>query len=241
MKFCTFNQMRSGLKISASKSALHIPPNVISHFKKNMKVTLTLIVLMFINQLLLADEWIKEYRKVYTSQNGIYELVIEPTHIPENYENEILKRKKHPEKYLNSPMKDTIVQCHAKLYKKTGHLGLPELIWKKDLVNPVAPYEAMITNDGKYVITFDDWYNVGYGENVMVVYGENGEILKKYGLNEITHLNKNQLSVSVTSIWWYFGHETYSEKPEKVKILIIDKNSEIEERIYNLDKLEFEN
>lgn len=205
-----------------------------------MKVTMTFLVLLFINQLLSADDWVKEYRKKYTSQNGMYELIIEPTYIPDNYENEIQKRKKHPEKYLNRPMIDTIVQCHAKLYKKTRDLGLPELIWEKDLVNPVAPYEAIITNDGKYVITFDDWYQLGYGDNVMVVYGEKGNLLKQYKLQEITNLEKDKLPISVTSIWWYFGHETYSIEPEKVKILIIDKNSKIEHKTYNLTDLKFE-
>jgi hypothetical protein len=195
---------------------------------------------LFFNQLLFADEWIKEYQKTYTSQNGIFELVIVPTYVPENYEKEIKKRNKNPEKYLNKPMKDTIIPCHAKLFKKTGNLGHPKLIWEKELINPIAPYEAMITNDGKYVITFDDWYELGQGENVMVVYGEKGDLLKKHQLNEITNLPKSRLSVSVTSIWWYLGHETYSEQPDRIKILIVDKNSEIEQRIYNLEKLKFE-
>jgi len=205
-----------------------------------MKATLTSIFLLLVSQMIMADEWNKAYRKTYTSQNGIYELVIEPTYIPKNYEKEIQKRKMNPEKYHNRPMKDSIIPCHARLYKKTKNIGLPDLVWEKELVNPISPYEAMITNDGKYVITFDDWYNLGFGENVMVVYGENGELLKQYRLHEITNIPENQLSVSVTSIWWYFGHETYSENPDKVKILIIYNVSSIEKRIYNLDSLEFD-
>jgi hypothetical protein len=205
-----------------------------------MKAFLTITFLLFISHALIADKWVKEYIKSYKSQNGMYELIIEPLYIPKNYEIEIQKRKAHPEKYLNKPMKDTIIPCHAKLFKKLNNSGLPELIWEKVLVNQIAPCEAMITNDGKYVITFDDWYNRGYGENVMVVYGENGELLKKYKLNEITNFSEVQLNVSKTSIWWYFGHETYSEKPDRVKVLITDKNSKIEQRIYNLSTLKFE-
>jgi hypothetical protein len=73
---------------------------------------------------------------------------------------------------------------------------------EKELVNPYAPYEAMVTNDGKYVITFDDWGHLGYGENVMVVYGENGYLLKKHNLDEITTFRVNELQRSVTSICW---------------------------------------
>jgi len=205
-----------------------------------MRPALTLLILFFFNQVMLADEWIKEYKKTYTSQNGIFELLIVPTYVPENYDKEIEKRIKNPERYLNKPMKDTIIRCHAKLFKKTGNLGHLQLIWEKELVNPVAPYEALITNDGKFVITFDDWYKLGHGENVMVVYGEKGDLIKKHRLHEITSLPTSQLSVSATSILWYLGHETYSEQPQRLKILIIDKNSEIEQRIYNLEKLEFE-
>jgi hypothetical protein len=205
-----------------------------------MKVFAIIIILLFGHHLLIADEWIKAYKKTYISQNGIYELIIEPMFVPKNYEKEIKKRKSHPEKFLNKPMNDTITPCHAKLYKKIGSLGQPELIWDKVLVNPVAPYEAMITNDGKYVITFNDWSKLGYGENVMVVYWGNGDLLKQYRLHEITKLSESQLSVSVTSIWWYLGYETYSEKPDKLKVLILDKNAKIEQRIYNLDTLKFE-
>ena len=205
-----------------------------------MKVYLTIIILLFGHHLLIADEWIKENKKTYTSQNGIYELIIEPTYIPKNYEKEIKKRKIHPEKFLNKPMTDTITPCHAILYKKLGNFGLPELIWEKELVNPIAPYEAMITNDGKYIVTFNDWGKLGYGENVMVVYGENGDLLKQYRLHEITNLSESQLSVSVTSIWWYLGYETYSEQPDKLKVLVLDKNAKIEQRIYNLSILKFE-
>jgi hypothetical protein len=205
------------------------------------KVIIALITILLANLNLMADEWEKEYKKRYTSQNGIFKLIIVPTYVPKNYDKEIRKRNKKPEKYLNIPMKDTIIPCHAKLLKKTSNFGiLPVLIWEKELTNPTAPYEAIITNDGKYVITFDDWYKLGHGENVMVVYNENGELIKKHRLFEITKSPISQLKNTVTSIWWYFGHETYSENPNKIKILIIDNKSEIEERIYDLDKLEFE-
>ena len=188
----------------------------------------------------MADEWMKAHKKTYTSQNGIYELIIEPTYTPKNYHKEIEKRNKNPKKYENSPLKDSIIPCHAKLYKKIGRWGRSELMWEKDLVNPIAPHNALITNNGKYVITFDDWYKLGYGENVMVVYGDEGDMIKRYKLHEITTLPQNQLSISVTSIWWYLGHEAYSEDPDKVKVLVVDKDSKIENRIYNLSTFEFE-
>jgi hypothetical protein len=49
------------------------------------------------------------------------------------------------------------------IFKKTKNFGLPELIWEKELVNPIAPYEAMISNDGKYVI-----FDAGAAINVVI-------------------------------------------------------------------------
>ena len=108
-------------------------------------------------------------------------------------------------------MKDSIIPCHATLYKTGENYIDRKVLWERDLENPISPYNAIVTNDGKYVVTFDDWYQLGKGENVMVVYGENGELLRKFELNEITSLSEDRLKVSVTSIWWYQGIETYSK------------------------------
>lgn len=44
------------------------------------------------------------------------------------------------------------------------------LIRELSLVNPVRPVDVLISDDGRYLVTFDDYYTVGYGENVIVVY-----------------------------------------------------------------------
>ena len=187
-----------------------------------------------------SDEWVVPGPQEFYSQNGLYCLVIKPSIIPDTDHRKVGKRSAKSEKYNSKKKQDSIVPCHAILYKTGENYPDWTVLWERDLENPVSPYKAFVTNDGKYVVSFDDWYHLGKGENVMVVYGNNGELLRKFELNEITSLSDDQLKVSVTSIWWYQGVESYSEDPARIVILVKDKNFNIEKRIFNLDELKFE-
>lgn len=62
-------------------------------------------------------------------------------------------------------------------------------IWTTKLVNDEAPKEAIVSEDGRFVVTFDEIgkqsISVGYGENVLVVYGANGTLIRKFRLEEL--------------------------------------------------------
>jgi hypothetical protein len=71
------------------------------------------------------------------------------------------------------------------------------------LRNPQAPHQAVITNGGRFVVTFDDWGEIGRTENVVVVYRGNGQIVKAWSLSDI--FSKEELKAfrsSVSSTWW---------------------------------------
>ncbi len=57
-------------------------------------------------------------------------------------------------------------------------------VWSERLVNPVAPAQAFIRNDGRFVVTLDD-YRLGGARNALVVYGTEGERLKRFELREL--------------------------------------------------------
>jgi hypothetical protein len=38
------------------------------------------------------------------------------------------------------------------------------------LANDVAPVSALIRDDGRYLVTFDDYFSTGYGDNIIVIY-----------------------------------------------------------------------
>ncbi|MBI5745619.1 MAG: DUF4919 domain-containing protein [Nitrospirae bacterium] len=78
------------------------------------------------------------------------------------------------------------------------------LKWKVRLVNNVSPVSAMVSDMGRYVVTFDNWYSVGYGNDVVVVYGEKGKFLYKYRLEDMLSYSdiRNFVESSVSSRWW---------------------------------------
>jgi hypothetical protein len=71
------------------------------------------------------------------------------------------------------------------------------------LRNPWAPHQAVITNDARFVVTFDDWGEIGRTENVVVVYRGSGQAIKAWGLSDI--FSEEEIKTfrsSVSSTWW---------------------------------------
>ena len=76
-------------------------------------------------------------------------------------------------------------------------------VWRIDLVNDIAPTDAIVTDDGDYVVTFDNWYSAGYGENVVVIYGPNGSLVRSMTLTDIIpQTYQDALRSSVSSLDW---------------------------------------
>jgi hypothetical protein len=65
-----------------------------------------------------------------------------------------------------------------------GNTETGQQLWTATLSNKVSPVEALVSDDGKYVVTLDNWHRVGYGEDVVAFYGKGGQV-KKYSLEEI--------------------------------------------------------
>jgi hypothetical protein len=71
----------------------------------------------------------------------------------------------------------------------------------KPLLNPVAPINLAVTNDGT-LATLDNWHNVGYGEAV-AIYAPDGSLRKKYKLADLyPKATIEKLAHSVSSVWW---------------------------------------
>lgn len=75
--------------------------------------------------------------------------------------------------------------------------------WAKPLVNEVAPVDVLIAGAGHRVITFDNWHSMGYGTQTIVVYDEQGNVIRMLGLEDV--FPKWFVAAqprSVSSIWW---------------------------------------
>jgi hypothetical protein len=87
----------------------------------------------------------------------------------------------------------------------------PDRVWlpvrKWPLVNDVAPVDALVANDGKYLVTFDNWHRLGYGDDVVAIYDAHGRLIRKYALIDILPLDYIEtLQRSVSSLHWGRGH-----------------------------------
>jgi hypothetical protein len=62
---------------------------------------------------------------------------------------------------------------------------------------------VLVSDDGKNVVTFDNWHSVGFGDNVVVIYGPNGMLVKSFQLDQILPpYFISGFDSSVSSIFW---------------------------------------
>ena len=75
------------------------------------------------------------------------------------------------------------------------------LVRETTLANPVAPVKFLVTDRG-YVVTLDNWHNMGYGSAV-VSYGPDGRRVAAYELKDLFSTEEiHEFRTSVSSIWW---------------------------------------
>jgi TonB family protein len=91
------------------------------------------------------------------------------------------------------------------------------------LVNEVSPTSALVSDGGDYVVTFDNWHGVGYGDDVVVIYRSDGSLVNKFGLGDLlTEGDIETLPRSVSSIWWGGGH--YLDEKSGLLVLKVVSN-----------------
>jgi hypothetical protein len=127
----------------------------------------------------------------------------------------------------------TLIPCHAFMYKRTSDGD--SLIWEEQLINVVAPQYVIVADQGTYMITFDNWFSVGYGVDVMVVYDQKGRLLKRHMLEDISPFPINTYTLSISSLWWRCGQKILDDNT--LEICFMNKDDEKLTRLYNLKEL----
>jgi hypothetical protein len=118
---------------------------------------------------------------------------------------------------MNKRLK-TIPGCKGRLERKRKS-GAYELVWEGELANALAPVSVLVSDSGKYVVTFDDWHAVGRGRNVVVIYGPKGKLVRKLALEDFLSPRQiGRLPISVSSTWW--GSGCLDDKQEHVVLHI---------------------
>lgn len=85
--------------------------------------------------------------------------------------------------------------------------------WRGPLVNDVAPVSALVADDGAYVVTFDNWHFVGFGDNVVVIYDAGGHVVRSLVLSDF--LPEDYVAAlprSVSSIQWGGAHRIAGDR-----------------------------
>jgi hypothetical protein len=153
--------------------------------RKLLGVGCACAALIFAGASALADQWLRPTTKQDHSPNKQYSFEV-------------------------VPQRDT--SAHAKGLPKgtlfrVGADGQSHEQWTIRLVNKVAPVSALVSDGGEYVVTFDNWYGKGFGDDVVVIYGAGGQVIKKYALEELLSAEEvKRVPRSVSSRHWGGEH-----------------------------------
>lgn len=126
-----------------------------------------------------ADSWSAPSTEIYLSEAKSHRLSVTPSPIESGlaYFTEELRASEQGEVVERTrPL--------AMLERKDDN-GNWQPMWAKPLINHVAPVSALVSNDGSYFATFDNWHSVGFGENVIVLYTGEGELVASYALTDL--------------------------------------------------------
>lgn len=100
-----------------------------------------------------------------------------------------------------------------------------QLVTEATLVNPIAPVEAMVGNDG-HLVTIDNWHNMGHGK-VVSIYDSHGIPIRSYELRELFQPDEiERFPVSVSSIHWRSG-PVYIRGDQKTVLITVRSGADI--------------
>lgn len=115
---------------------------------------------------------------------------------------------------LRSPKAEFYVLAADGSYLRTAKFGL---------VNETAPVTAIVSDDGRHIVTFDDWLNRGRGDDAVVIYRSDGKLVRKFALKDIlTERDIETLPATDSSTWWGGAH--YIDQTNSLLILKIVSN-----------------
>ncbi len=140
-----------------------------------------------------ADTWVPPQVRDYASASGEYVLTVEP----------------------QGATGTNALQPRGRLVTASG-----AVLWERSLVNAVAPVNALVAADGRYVVTFDNWGAIGYGPDVVVIYGPSGELIRALTLTDILGASRvARLRGSIDSRWWAGEHRFESAQVLALSVL----------------------
>ena len=173
------------------------------------------VVAMWLAGPALADSWALPETQTTPSANGQFRFTVTPSEIGSQldyFREEVAAEKSGEPVERPAPIG---------LLERRGTDGKWAPVWAGPLVNPVAPVTVLVAEDGRHVVTFDNWHSVGHGEHVIVIYGPDGSLVRSLGLTDLVPEDYIEaLPRSVSSIYWS-KDESFSEDGASVVIPVV--------------------
>ena len=119
------------------------------------------------------------------------------------------------------PGLDAARGCKATLFERSGEHHRARIRWDRFLVNDVAPVRGFVRNDGRFVVTVDDFRRGGAGHAV-VIYGEHGELLRHFLLTDLlVEDDWKHVKVQKDAINWLTGAKSqFTDGPPEFVITL---------------------
>jgi hypothetical protein len=199
-------------------------------------LTLTLLPLGLLQRPAAADTWLLPEKRKYYSPNKKFYLEVTPKELESQLKYFEDKVEGREDAGARKGVKGNVAR--AALYARGeggGYLKRQEF----RLVNEVSPVSALVSDGGAYVVTFDNWHAAGYGDDVVVIYGYDGTLIRKFGLEDLlTPRDIGKLPRSVSSIWW--GGEHYIDEAKGLLVLKVVSNGKLWEAGVTYQELRIE-
>lgn len=171
---------------------------------------MTLLMIVGLHSTVLADTWLLPIETKYCSENKKFCLKVQPKKLESQLE--YFKDKSNKKADADSDRTVKEIYCQGEFYNNRKKL------WRIKLDNEVSPVSAILSNNGDYFVTFDNWHGMGYGDNVVVLYDAvKGTLIRRLGLSDfLTESDIFELPHSASSIRWSGDHRFDYEKQELV-------------------------
>ncbi|UUX98135.1 hypothetical protein [Sphingomonas sp. J315] len=166
-----------------------------------------------------ADSWGPPQPASYSSANGSFRLNVTPRKLRGQlgyFEDKVAG--KEP---AGQAKGETATTASAVLERRDA-AGKWTRVWAAPLVNEVAPTHALVADDGRHVVTFDNWHSVGFGPDVVVIYGADGRRIRSLGLTDLLPpAYIRALPHSVSSIWWGGTHRLSPDGARAILAIVV--------------------
>jgi hypothetical protein len=180
---------------------------------RKLTAAILLIGTLLGQQAAVADSWMPAQVQTYLSKDAAIRIIITPREL------------EHALAYFNDKVegrepagqrREGNDKANVRLERR-GADGKWSLVWQRELMNDVAPVEALVSKTGKFVVTFDNWHSTGYGENVVVIYGSNGQLVRSLQLSDFLPKELiDALPRTTSSLHWSGDHSITEDEQQLI-------------------------